>query len=118
MLFGPLVRQLRIRQGLKLQEFCDRHGYACSNWSKYERGLIQPPVDETILRQWATQLGLTEGSEEWLRFFDYAAVDAGRLPAYLLGDEERKRRILEFLRELTPGTPSASGEEDLEVWHL
>ena len=58
------------------------------NWSKIERGILAPPKEELTLTEWAEQLGLERGSSDWLRFFDYASVDAGRIPKYILEDEE------------------------------
>ena len=45
--------------------------------------MLPPPRDEDTLRTWAKQLGLKQGSDDWLKFFDYAAVDAGRFVAFV-----------------------------------
>jgi hypothetical protein len=58
-----------------------------SHWSKIEREVLQPPRDEQTLRTWAKQLGLTPRSDDWLRFFDYAAVAAGRIPGPIPADQ-------------------------------
>ena len=75
-MFGTFVKELRARQRLGLREFCLEHGHDPSNWSKIEREVLAPPRDEDTLRGWAKQLGLKQGSEDWLKFFDLAAVDA------------------------------------------
>jgi hypothetical protein len=110
-MFGTLVKELRARQRLGLREFCLEHGHDPSNWSKIEREVLAPPRDENTLRTWAKQLGLKDGSDDWLKFFDYAAVDAGRIPGYVLKDEQLAAQLPVFFRTLSGDKPS---REDLE----
>jgi hypothetical protein len=72
--------------------------------------VLPPPRDEDTLGTWARHLGLKQGSEEWLKFFDYAAVDSGRIPDYILKDEEFDPLPV-FFRTLSGQKPS---REDLE----
>src|SRR4051794_37362959 len=65
-----------------------------------DRGSLKAKLPET-LRAWARQLGLKQGSEGWLRFFDLAAVDAGRIPDYLLKDQELVSQLPVFFRTLS-----------------
>ncbi|MCX7723231.1 MAG: helix-turn-helix domain-containing protein [Verrucomicrobiae bacterium] len=110
-MFGKFIKELRTRQRLGLREFCLKHGHDPSNWSKIEREVLAPPRDEQTLRTWAKQLGLKEGSDDWLKFFDYAAVDAGRIPDYVLKDEELVEKLPAFFRTISGEKPS---REDLE----
>ncbi len=110
-MFGSFVKELRARRRLGLREFCLEHGHDPSNWSKLEREVLQPPRDEEILRTWAKQLGLNPGSEDWLKFFEYAAVDAGRIPDRILEDKELAAHLPAFFRTLSGQKPS---REDLE----
>ena len=110
-MFGTFVKELRARQRLGLREFCLEHGHDPSNWSKIEREVLSPPRDEETLRTWAKQLGLKQGSEDWLKFFDYAAVDAGRIPERILGDKELAAHLPVFFRILSGQKPS---REELE----
>jgi transcriptional regulator with XRE-family HTH domain len=110
-MFGAFIKELRARRRLGLREFCLEHGHDPSNWSKIEREVLAPPRDEDTLRQWAKQLGIQEGSRDWLRFFDCAAVDAGRIPDYVLKDAELVQRLPAFFRTLSGSKPS---EEELE----
>lgn len=110
-MFGQFIKELRAGQRLGLREFCLEHGHDPSNWSKIEREVLAPPRDEGMLRAWAEQLGLKEGSEDWLKFFDYAAVDAGRIPDYVLKDEKLVTQLPVFFRTLSGQKPS---REDLE----
>src|SRR5438876_2725710 len=110
-MFGQFVKQVREQRRLGLREFCLENGYDPSNWSKIEREVLAPPRDEEILRTWAKALGLKQGSEEWLKFFDYAAVDSGRIPDYVLKDEKLVAQLPLFFRTLSGQKPS---REDLE----
>ena len=110
-MFGEFIKQIRERQRLGLREFCLENGYDPSNWSKIERGVLPPPRDKDTLRTWAQHLGLKQGSEDWLKFFDYAAVDSGRIPDYVLRDEKLVAQLPVFFRTLSGQKPS---REDLE----
>ena len=112
-MFGEFIKQIRARQRLGLREFCLKNGYDPSNWSKIERGVLPPPRDEDTLRTWAKQLGLKQGSDDWLKFFDYAAVDSGRIPDYILKDEELLGKLPAFFRTLSGNRPSREELENL-----
>lgn len=111
-MFGTFIKEIRSRRRIGLREFCLNHGHDPSNWSKVERGVLPPPKDESLLTEWAGQLGLEPGSEDWFRFFDYAAVDAGRIPSYVLEDAELVGKLPVFFRTLSGQKPS---KEDLET---
>jgi transcriptional regulator with XRE-family HTH domain len=110
-MFGTFIKELRARHRLGLREFCLEHGHDPSNWSKIEREILPPPRDEETLRTYAKQLGVKPGSEDWLKFFDYAAVDAGRIPEYVLKDEKLIAHLPVFFRTLSGQKPSP---EDLD----
>jgi transcriptional regulator with XRE-family HTH domain len=109
-MFGQYIKELRSRKRIGLREFCTRHGHDPSNWSKIERGILPPPRDDDTLSEWARQLELVPGTPEWYRFIDYAAVDAGRIPPYLLEDKDLVAKLPAFFRTLSGKKPS---EEDL-----
>src|SRR5262245_31264486 len=110
-MFGKFIKELRARQRLGLREFCLKTGYDPSNWSKIEREISPPPKDHETLREWAKHLGLKADSDDWHKFFNYAAVDAGRIPDHLLEDEELAAHLPVFFRTLSGQKPS---REDLE----
>ncbi len=110
-MFGTFIKELRARQRFGLREFCLEHDHDPSNWSKIEREVLSPPSDETMLRKWAKELGLKEGSDDWLKFFEYAAVDAGRIPDHILENEELAAHLPVFFRTLSGQKPS---REDLD----
>jgi transcriptional regulator with XRE-family HTH domain len=110
-MFGTFVKELRARQRLGLREFCLEHGHDPSNWSKIEREILQPPRDEQVLRTWARQLGLKPDTDDWLKFFEYAAVDGGRIPDHIMENKELAAHLPAFFRTLSGQKPS---REDLD----
>jgi len=111
--FGRLIQDLRARRQLGLREFCLAHGHSPGNWSRLERGLIQPPRDAQTLRTWARQLGLRPGAGDWIRFFDCAAVGAGRIPDQILRDRELAAHLPAFFRVLSGQNASQEDREKL-----
>ena len=65
------------------------------------------------MRTWAKQSGLKSGSDEWLKFFDYAAVGAGRIPDHILEDKELTAHLPAFFRALSGQNPSREDREKL-----
>ena len=112
-MFGIFIKELRVRRRLGLREFCLEHGHDPSNWSKLEREVLQPPRDERTLRTWAKQLGLKPDSVDWLKSFDYAAVDAGRIPDRILADQELVAHVPAFFRTLSGQKPSRGDTQRL-----
>ncbi len=110
-MFGKLVKKLRSEQRLGLREFCIAVDCDPSNWSKVERGILPPPQDETFLNRIAVILKLSENSKERHLLFDYAAIDAGKIPQYVLDDAELVKRLPVFFRTATGKKPTT---EELE----
>jgi transcriptional regulator with XRE-family HTH domain len=112
-MFGTFIKELRAKQRLGLREFCLEHGHDPSNWSKIEREVLLPPRDEETLRKWAKQLGLKEGTDDWHKFHDYAAVDAGRIPDHVMQDEELLAKLPAFFRTISGQKPPRAKLENL-----
>lgn len=85
--FGPYFKKKRLEGGLTLRRFCAQNEFDPANISKIERGLFPPPKSRKKLERYAVALGVQEGTDEWLEFFDLAAVEAGRLPDGILSNE-------------------------------
>jgi transcriptional regulator with XRE-family HTH domain len=85
--FGAYFKELRLKTGLTLREFCQKHGLDPGNLSRLERGLVPPPQGREKLGSYAEFLGLKKGSDEWYQFFDLASTEAGRIPEDVLSDE-------------------------------
>lgn len=86
--FGEFFKRKRIEKGLTLREFCRRNEFDPGNISKIERGVLSPPQSEELRARYAEALGIEKGSDEWLTFFDYAAAEAGQVPADIQNDED------------------------------
>ena len=110
-MFGELIKKLRSDRRLGLREFCISADCDPSNWSKVERGLLSPPQESSVLNRIAVILGLSENSNERELLFDYAAIDAGKIPKYVLEDSELVKRLPVFFRTATGKKPTT---EDLE----
>jgi transcriptional regulator with XRE-family HTH domain len=86
-LFGDFFKKKRLEIGKTLRRFCLENGLDPGNISKIERGILPPPQSREKLSHYAKCLGIVEGSDEWLEFFDIARTDAGRIPEDLLADK-------------------------------
>jgi hypothetical protein len=61
----------------------------------------------------ATQLGLKPRSDDWLKFFEFAAVDASRIPDHILEDKELAAHLPTSFRTLSGQKPSREVTEKL-----
>ena len=86
-LFGEYFKKKRLEIGKTLRQFCLENGLDPGNISKIERGILPPPQSREKLSHYAKCLGVIEGGDEWLEFFDIARTDAGRIPEDLLADK-------------------------------
>ena len=102
--FGEHLKSLRIAQRITLREFCERNHIDPGNYSRLERGRFPAPRRPDILEKYALALGLSRGTDDWLEFFDKAAVSRGHLPSDLLEDEELLQKLPVLFRTLR-GTP-------------
>ena len=94
--FGAFVKETRERKGLSLREFCRLANLDPGNWSKVERGLFPPPKNRQSISDIAGVLLLEQGSNEWSRLFELAAV--GHIPAGLLAEPSVVERFSVFFR--------------------
>ena len=97
--FGRMLKELRMKAGKTLREFCLEHGLDPGNHSKLERGLLPPPQARGKLEEYAAHLGLKKGTDPWFDFFDLAAAEIGRIPEDLK-DEKVLRRLPVLFRTL------------------
>ena len=97
--FGAFFKDKRLATGLSLRQFCLEHGLDPGNISKLERGRLAPPQHDK-LEEYARLLGLQEGTDEWYRFFDLAAAEAGRIPRDIMKDEEVVEKLPLLFRTL------------------
>jgi transcriptional regulator with XRE-family HTH domain len=109
--FGQFVKSLRIERRQTLRDFCATNGIDPGNWSRLERGRFAAPHGDEILQKYASALGISRGTDQWIEFFDLAAVSRGQLPSDLLADEELLEKLPALFRTLR-GTPVAPEKLD------
>lgn len=98
--FGQFFKEMRLKTGLSLRQFCLDHGLDPGNISKIERGLASPPQSKEKLEEYARYLGIVKDSDDWYNFFDYAAASTGRIPPDVMSDEELVKRLPAVFRTL------------------
>ena len=104
--FGSYLKELRLARRITLREFCRKASADPGNISRIERSLGPPPQDRDILERYAKALDLKEASDEWYRFFDYAAADCGIVPRDIMEDEEVVKVLPVLFRTLRREKPS------------
>lgn len=70
------------------------------------------PIDQCCtFRSQPSKLAPKPDAANFLKFFDYAAVDAGSRPDYVMKDEELVQKLPAFFRTLSGSRPT---DEELE----
>ena len=111
--FGKFFESLRQRNRLTLRDFCKKAGADPANISRMERGAMSPPKGREILDRYAVVLGLLEGTDDWYKFFDLAAVAQGVVPDDILSDENLVKALPLFFRTLRGQKPSVAEMKSL-----
>ena len=96
--FGETLRNRRKELRLGLREFALRADMDPGNLSKIERGRLGAPQGEGVLDRICLALEYDLGSEEAQVLKDRAIVEAGRIPAEVLDDDEVLERLPVLLR--------------------
>jgi len=109
-MFGEYVKQKRVEKRLSLREFCRQVNEDASNWSKIERGKNVPPQDQKKLEKIAEILGIDQKSQDWNTLVDAASIDAGKIPSYLLDNQDVVKSLPIFFRTIGSIKPT---EEDI-----
>lgn len=84
--FGEFFKEKRIGLKKTLRQFCAENKLDPGNISRLERGIMPPPQGSDKLEEYARYLHIKKGTDDWYKFFDLAAVEAGRIPEELLSD--------------------------------
>ena len=102
--FGEFVRDLRIKNGLTLRNFCRITNIDPSNRSKIERGILPSPRSKKVLQEIASVLNLSEESEDYNTLFELATI--GHIPLELLDNQRVFDKLPVFFRTLRGEKPN------------
>lgn len=98
--FGKFIKSVRISNGRTLRDHCADNGIDPGNYSRLERGLYPPPQKQELLEKYATALGIKEGTDQWMEFFDLASAAKGEIPKDLLSDSDLVEKLPLLFRTL------------------
>lgn len=98
--FSEFFKEKRTALGLTLRQFCQKYGFDPGNISKLERGVFAAPQNEEKLGEYAKALKLTRGSEDWVKFFDLAAISNRDLGMMKLKNEHLIEKLPVLFRTL------------------
>lgn len=106
--FGSFFESLRQHNRLTLRDFCRKAKADPANISRMERRAMTPPKSQEILERYAAALGIKEGTDDWYKFFDLAAVAQGVVPHDIRSDESLAESLPLFFRTLRGQKPSVA----------
>jgi transcriptional regulator with XRE-family HTH domain len=98
--FGRFFKLMRQKNGLTLRKFCLENGLDPGNISRIERGIAAPPSTQELLEKYATLLKIKRNTDDWYNFFDLAAAGSGKIPSYVMSDEELVNKLPLVFRTL------------------
>lgn len=98
--FGEYFAQLRRKRKMTLRAFCLKNGFDPSNISKLERGLFKAPQEDYNLRKYAKALGIKDGSDDWMTFFDLAAASNKTFEVKNISDEALLEKLPVLFRAI------------------
>lgn len=110
--FGDLIKERRIERRISLRAMSDAIGIDPSNYSKIERGRLQPPAPYK-LEAYRRLLAIEAGSEEDHEITRLAAIGRGQIPPALLSDEQVIAKLPIFFRTLEGGPVDEALLEEL-----
>jgi len=105
-MFGEFVKAKRKELRLTLREFCRMVNEDPSNWSKIERKILRPPQGKDKLEKIASALNIGPDTDDWRLLNDYANIDAGIIPEYIMQKKQLIQQLPAFFRTVGSEKPS------------
>jgi transcriptional regulator with XRE-family HTH domain len=99
-IFGEYLKKLRSDRRITLRSFCEKAGLDPANYSKIERGLLTPPLEESRLASIVKALGCTVEGAEHRELRRLASLDRGQIPPRILSDAEIAGRLPALFRTM------------------
>ena len=96
--FSGKLKEYRMRTGMGLREYCQVADIDFSNYSKYERGVLNPPKMKEALRKITKEMKLSKNEFEEL--YELALIERGQLTPGLVEQVEEKGEMAVFLRKI------------------
>lgn len=112
-MFKDFIMEERLKKDLSIRNFCKLTGEDPSNWSKIERGVMNPPTDEKRLLKIAEVLEFDKDSEQYKKLYDLATNAVGIIPDYIQTDKEIMNFLPAFFRTIDNIKPTREDLEDL-----
>lgn len=100
MFFGRYLKERRIARRLTLRAFSEAIGMDPSNYSRMERGLLQPPANPDRLATIAQLLAVPQGSAEYREMARLAALGRGEIPPAIRSNESVLAKLPVLFRTL------------------
>ncbi len=94
--FSEKLKEYRMRTGMGLREYCQIAEIDFSNYSKYERGVLNPPKMKEALKKITSKMDLT--AEEFIELHELALIERGQIPPKLMEKIETTGQTAVFLR--------------------
>jgi transcriptional regulator with XRE-family HTH domain len=85
--FGEFVKARRMSKRITLRAFSEMLGVDPSNYSRIERGQLQPPSNQEKLASYATLLDIPHDSADYREMVRLASLGRGEIPPAILSDE-------------------------------
>jgi transcriptional regulator with XRE-family HTH domain len=98
--FGSFVKTRRIEKRITLRAFSEALGMDPSNYSRIERGLLQPPSNPERLVTFARLLGIPQESQDYRELIRLAAFGRNEIPPGILSDEAALAKLPILFRTL------------------
>ncbi len=100
--FGEFIKERRVQRRVTLRSMSDEIGIDPSNYSKIERGRLQPPSQDK-LDSYCRLLGIEPNSDDDKEMRRLASIGRGQIPPALLSDEAVMAKLPIFFRTLEGG---------------
>ncbi len=98
--FGEFLRTRRMAKRITLRSFSEALGMDPSNYSRMERGLLQPPGNPSKLATIGRLLGVPVESEDYREMVRLASLGRGEIPPAILSDEQVLEKLPVLFRTL------------------
>ena len=98
--FGEFIKVRRIAKRITLRAFSEALGIDPSNYSRMERGQLQPPSNPEKLVAFARLLSIPQDCDEYREMVRLASLGRGEIPPAILSNESVLAKLPVLFRTL------------------